>query len=150
VGRTIHRLSRRQEGLLTVAPSRWHWPAILSAVGFSAFSAVHLIDEFVWGAPAEFHLTIQATEMLALAYMVAVIGLTIAASHRSPTGYLGLAIGGSLIAIADVSKHGIEMLAAGSWRSGLTSEFLALGLTLFALLTAITSFRAWRTASRDR
>lgn len=130
--------------------SRWHWPAVLSAAGFSAFSAVHLIDEFVWGAPSEFHLTGPATEMLALAYMVAVIGLTVAASHRSPTGYLGLAIGGSLIAIADVSKHGIEMLAAGSWRSGLTSEFLAIGLTLFALLTAITSFRAWRTASRDR
>lgn len=133
-----------------MSPSRWHWPAIVTAVGFSAFSAVHLIDEFVWGAPSEFHLTVPVTEMLALAYMVAVIGLTVAACHQSPTGYLGLAIGGSLIALADVSKHGIEMLAGGTWRSGLPSEFLAVGLTLFALFTAITSFLAWRTASRKR
>jgi len=133
-----------------VAATRWHWPAVLSAAGFSAFSAVHLIDEFVWGAPFEFHLTVPVTEVLALAYMVAVIGLTVAACHQSPTGYLGLAIAGSLIALADVTKHGVEMLAEGRWRSGLSSESLAIGLTLCALLTALTSFPAWRAASRSR
>lgn len=109
----IHLPLRLKEGNQTMAPSRWHWPAILSAVGFSAFSAVHLIDEFVWGAPSEFHLTVQVTELLALAYMVAVIGLTVAACHQSPTGYFGLALAGSLIALADVSKHGVEMLSQG-------------------------------------
>jgi hypothetical protein len=127
-----------------VTPSRWHWPSVLSAVAFSAISAVHLIDEFQWGAPFEFHLTVQVTEILALAYLIAVIGLTVAASHQSPTGYLGLAIAGSLIAVADLSRHGMEMLAEGPWRSGLPSELLAVGLTVSALLTAVTSFLAWR------
>ncbi|MCJ7678250.1 MAG: hypothetical protein MUO35_11075, partial [Anaerolineales bacterium] len=53
-------------------------------------------------------------------------------------------------ALADVTKHGVEMLAEGRWRSGFASESMAIGLTLCALLTALTSICAWRAASRSR
>jgi hypothetical protein len=128
------------------SPNRWHWPCVVSAVAFSSFSAVHLIDEFLWGAPAEFHLSVQTTLFLAFAYMLAVIGLIVAASRGSSTGYLGLSLAGWLIALADVTKHAGQILAPGPWRAGLSSELVAVGLTISALAMAVTSFAAWRAA----
>ncbi len=126
--------------------SKRHLPALVSAVLFAGFSAAHLIDEFVWGAPAEFHLAEDATEVLALAYMTALIGLIAAAARGSRAGFLGLAIAGALISAADILKHGIEIAAPGPWRFGPVSVALALGLTLSALATALTSAMAWRVA----
>ena len=67
--------------------SKWHQASIGSAVVFAGFSAVHLIDDFLFNVPMEFHLTIVFTEVLALAYLIALVGLIAAASHQSPTGY---------------------------------------------------------------
>jgi len=133
-----------------MTPSKWHWPSVGSAVAFSAFSTVHLIDDFLSDVPLEFHLSIPVTEVLALAYMVALVGLTVAASHYSPAGYLGLAIAGLLISLAQFTKSAPEILLPGPWRSGLSSELLAAGLTVSALLTMLTSFLAWKTAGIDR
>jgi len=124
--------------------SRWRSASILSAVLFAGFSGAHLIDEFVWGAPAEFHLAEDVTELLSLAYLTALVGLIAAAARASRAGFLGLAIGGALIAIADILKHGMEIAAPGPWRFGPISVGLALGLTLSALSTALTSAIAWR------
>lgn len=128
--------------------SRSHVPALVSAVAFAGFSAAHLVDEFVWGAPAEFHLAEDVTEILVLAYMVALVGLIAAAARGSRAGYLGLAIAGGLISVADVLKHGIEIAAPGPWRFGPVSLFLAAGLTLSALATAVTSILALRAEPR--
>ncbi len=89
---------------------KWHAVTLTAAVAFCGFSAAHLIDEFVWGAPAEFHLSIEAAEVLALAYMLALAGLTVAAARGSRPGLRGLAISGALLALADVLKH-----APASW-----------------------------------
>jgi len=124
--------------------SIWYRLTLPAAVAFGAFSAGHLIDEFVWGAPAEFHLSVEAAEGLALVYMLALLGLTVAAARGSRTGLAGLATAGFLIALADVLKHAPEMVQPGPWRSGLVSEGLALGLTLSALLTGVTAIAALR------
>lgn len=87
-----------------MTPTKWHWPSIVFPVAFAAFSAVHLIDNFLAGVPAEFHLNNPITEILALAYMIALVGLIAAASHQSPAGYLGLAIAGLLISAAQLAK----------------------------------------------
>lgn len=116
-------------------------PTLAAGVAFAGFSAAHLIDEFVWGAPAEFRLAESTTELLALAYMLAIVGLLVQAARGSRGGYLGLAIGGGLIFTADVLKHGADILAPGPWRDGAVSAGLALGLTLSSLLMSITALR---------
>ena len=125
-------------------PSTWHRPAIVCAVAFSSFSAVHLIDDFLAEVPLEFNLTVPQTELLALGYMIALVGLIAAASRQSRTGYLGLAIAGLLICVAQLAKSIPEILSPGPWRLGLSSELLAVGLMVCAALTMVTSFFAWR------
>jgi hypothetical protein len=120
----------------------------VSAVAFTAFSAVHLIDDFLFDVPAEFKLSVPFTLLLSLAYMAALVGLVAAAASRSPTGYLGLSIAGLLIALAQLLKSASEMAQLGPWHSGLPSELVATGLGLFAAVTAVVSFLAWRASSR--
>ena len=111
---------------------------------FVGFSAAHLIDEFLHGAPAEFHLSEPATEILSLIFVGALTGLVVLAARGSRSSHLGLAVIGWLIAAADLVKHVPEMAQAGTWRSGLVSEFLAVGLTLSAALTGALAFGRWR------
>jgi len=125
--------------------SRSHTVLLVAGVGFVGFSAAHLIDEFLWGAPQEFHLAVGATLILALLFVTALTGLLVGAAQRRPASAFGLGLIGVLIAVADVAKHGVEIAAAGPWRSGPVSIFLAGGLTLSAVLTAIFGFLAWRT-----
>jgi hypothetical protein len=129
--------------------SRWHSPAIVSAVAFAAFSAVHLIDDFLFDVPLEFHLSVAFTLLLAWAYMAALVGLVAAAASRSPRGYLGLTIAGLLIAVAQFLKTAPEMLEPGPWHSGVASELAAVGLGLSAAATAVASFLAWRDTSQQ-
>jgi len=124
--------------------SKWHWPSIVSAVFFSGLSAVHLIDDFLAEVPREFHLSEDFTQLLALAYMIALVGLVAAASAQRRMGHLGLAIAGFLIALAQLAKSVPEMLLPGPWRAGLSSELIATGLAISALFTMVASFLAWR------
>lgn len=129
--------------------SRWQGVAIASGVAFTGFSAAHLIDEFVWGAPGEFHLSESTTELLALAYMLALAGLVAQASRGRRGGYLGLAVAGGLIFAADVIKHGVEIVTADVWRFGLISVGLAAGLMISSLMTVIASVQALRSGAGD-
>lgn len=95
----------------------------------------------MWGAPAEFHLAESTTELLSLAYMLALVGLLVQAARGRRGGYLGLAIGGGLTFAADVLKHGADIQAPGRWRDGLVSAGLALGLTPPSPLMSITALR---------
>ena len=129
--------------------SKWYSPAIVCAVAFSAFSAVHLIDDFLYDVPLEFHLSVPITPLLALAYMAALVGLLAAASGGSRSGYLGLAIAGLLIALAQLLKSAPEILQPGPWHAGLASELAAIGLGASAAVTAVASLLAWRASSRQ-
>ncbi len=130
--------------------SRWENRALLCGTFFCALSAVHLIDEFLWDAPAEFHLSVDITLLLALLYMLSIIGLLVLAGRGSPGGFGGLSLGGGLIMLADSLKHGTEIIQPGIWRSGFSSELLAFGLTVAAGATAVTSFLAWRELRMSR
>jgi len=127
-----------------VATDRWHTPTIVSSVAFAAFSAAHLIDDFVSDVPREFNLTVPITLLLALAFMAALVGLVAAAASHSPRAYLGLTIAGSIIALAQLLKSAPEMAQPGPWHLGLPSELLAVGLGVSAVLTAVFSLLAWR------
>jgi hypothetical protein len=128
--------------------SKWHSPALVSAVAFAAFSAVHLIDDFLYDVPHEFHLSVPTTLLLALAYMAALVGLVAAAAGGSRTGYLGLAIAGLLIALAQLLKSAPEILEPGPWHLGWASELAAMGLGFSAAATTFFSVLAWRAHSQ--
>lgn len=123
---------------------RTHAALLAAGTGFVGFSAAHLIDEFLWGAPQEFHLSVEVTLLLALVFVTALAGLLVGAAMRRPASIFGLGWIGALIAVADVSKHGPEIAAPGPWRSGAVSVFLAVGLTLSAALTAVLALITWR------
>jgi hypothetical protein len=127
-----------------------HTGLLVAGVAFVGFSAAHLIDEFLWGAPQEFHLAVGTTLILALLFVTALAGLLVGAGMRRPASTFGLGLIGALIVLADVSKHGVEIVAAGPWRSGPVSVFLAAGLTLSAGLTAVFGFLAWRSLRPTR
>jgi hypothetical protein len=116
---------------------------LVSGAAFIGFSAAHLIDEFLWNAPQEFHLREGTTLLLALLFVTALAGLLAGAALQRPTSTFGLALIGARIAVADVSQHAPEIAAAGPWRSGLISTSLAAGLTLSAALTAVFAFHTW-------
>lgn len=44
-------------------------PTLAAGIALAGISAAHLIDESMWGAPAEFHLPEGTTESLSLATM---------------------------------------------------------------------------------
>jgi len=67
----------------------------------------------------------------------------VGAAMRRRISIFGLGWIGALIVLADVSKHGMEIAAGGTWRSGAVSIFLAAGLTLSAGLTAVLAFSTW-------
>jgi hypothetical protein len=119
---------------------------LVSASLFVGFAAAHLIDEFLFDAPAEFHLSETTAQILSLVFVAALAGLVALAGRGSRTSYLGLVIIGSVIAAADVAKHGAEMAQPGPWRSGVVSEFLAIGLVLSGSLTAVLAYGQWRRA----
>jgi hypothetical protein len=123
---------------------RTHTALLAAGTAFVGFSAAHLIDEFLWGAPQEFHLQVGTTLVLALLFVTALAGLLAGAALRRPVSVFGIGLIGALIAIADVSKHGPEIAMAGVWRSGPLSILLAAGLTLSAVLTAVLAFFVWR------
>jgi hypothetical protein len=128
----------------------WHQITVVSAVLFASFSAAHLIDDFIFGVPSEFHLSVPDTLLLSLGYMIALVGLVASASQRTPAGYLGLAIAGTVIALAQLLKSLPEILEPGPWHSGAPSELLAGGLGLSAAVTAVASFQARRTTKLGR
>jgi hypothetical protein len=63
---------------------------LAAGTAFVGFSAAHLIDEFLWGAPQEFHLLVGTTLVLALFFVTALAGLLAGAAMRRPTSTLGL------------------------------------------------------------
>jgi hypothetical protein len=129
---------------------RPHAALLIAGVAFVGFSAAHLIDEFVWGAPQEFHLSVKMTLILALLFVTALAGLLVGAAMRRSASIFGLGLIGALIAVADMAKHGPEIALAGTWRSGPLSVFLALGLTLSAALSAVFAILMWRALHSTR
>jgi len=117
---------------------------VLAASIFAGFGVAHLIDDFLFGVPAEFNLSNEAAQVLGLAFFAALTGLAALAGRGSRQSYVGFMVIGTLLAVADVLKHLPEILRSGSWRSGLASETFSIGLIVSGLTVALVSYLAWR------
>ncbi|MCK5635468.1 MAG: hypothetical protein KAI06_10285, partial [Anaerolineales bacterium] len=110
----------------------------------AGFGAAHLIDDFLYGVPAEFNLTNPPTQFLALAFFVALTGLIALAARGTRASYRGLITIGLLLALADTLKHVPEIVGSTSYRSGTASIIFSLGLIVTGLATAVVSWFALR------
>lgn len=122
----------------------WSNRVVLAASIFAGFGVAHLIDDFLYGVPAEFNLSNEAAQVLGLAFFAALTGLAALAGRGSRKSYLGFTIIGGLLALADVLEHLPEILRVGPWRSGLISGTLSIGLIASGVVVAVISYLAWR------
>jgi len=127
---------------------RWSNRVVVAAVLLAGFGAAHLIDDFLYGIPADFGLSNQVSQVLAVVYFVLTSVLLVLAARGNKAGYIGNLGLGLFLLLADLLKHGQEGLFAGPWRNGWFSRSLAFGLMLTALGLVAVSYGAWRYARR--
>ncbi|MCK4741579.1 MAG: hypothetical protein KAS80_04795 [Anaerolineales bacterium] len=123
---------------------RWSNRVVAVSSIFAGFGAAHLIDDFLYGVPAEFNLTNPPTQFLALAFFIALTGLIALAARGSRASYQGLITIGLLLALADTLYHIPEIVGSVIFRSGAASIFFAIGLILSGLATAAVAWLALR------
>ena len=113
----------------------------------AGFGAAHLIDDFLYGVPAEFNLSNPPTEFLALAFFAALTGLIALADRGSRASYRGLITIGLLLALADTLRHVPKILRSVTFRSGAASIIFSVGLIVSGLVTASVAWFALRNHS---
>ncbi len=97
---------------------RWSNRVVVAAVVLTGIGAAHLIDDFLYGVPADFGLSNEFGQALAVAYFIMASLLLVLAARGNKTGYIGNMGFGLFLLLADTLKHGSEGLFSGPWRSG--------------------------------
>jgi hypothetical protein len=126
---------------------RWSNRVIVVSSIFAGFGAAHLIDDFLYGVPAEFNLSNPPTQLLAFAFFIALTGLVALAARGTRASYQGLITIGLLLALADTLYHVPEIVGAVTFRSGAASIFFAIGLIVSGLAMAAVAWFALRDQS---
>jgi hypothetical protein len=128
---------------------RWSNRVVIAGVLLTGFGAAHLIDDFLYGVPADFGLSNEFGQLLAVAYFIITSVLLVLAARGNRAGYIGNLGLGLFLLVADMLKHGSEGLFAGPWRSGLFSRSLAFGVMLTAVGLVAVSYGAWQHARQS-
>lgn len=127
---------------------RWSNRVIVVSSIFAGFGVAHLIDDFLFGVPAEFNLSDPPTQFLALAFFVALTGLIALAARGTRASYQGLITIGLLLVLADTLKHLPEIIGSVTFRSGAASIFFSVGLIITGLVMAAVAWLALRHQSK--
>ena len=122
----------------------WSNRVIVVSSIFAGFGVAHLIDDFLFGVPAEFNLSHPPTQFLAFAFFVALTGLIALAARGTRASYQGLITIGLLLALADTLKHLPEIIGSVTFRSGAASIFFSVGLIISGLVMAAVAELALR------
>ncbi len=123
---------------------KWKNQVVVAAILLTGFGAAHLIDDFIYGVPADFNLTIEVGQVLAVIYFVITSVLLVLAARGKKAGYIGNLCLGLFLLLADMLKHGSEGLFSSGWRSGWFSQVLAFGVMLTSIYLVVVSFMALR------
>jgi hypothetical protein len=128
---------------------KWSNRVVVAAILLAGLGAGLLIDDFLYGVPAGFGLSIIFSQGLAVIYFIITSLLLVLAARGSKAGYIGNMGLGLFLLLADLLEHGREGLFSGPWRSGLFSRSLAFGLMLVSIGLVIVSYGAWLHARRS-
>jgi len=104
----------------------------------------HLIDDFLFGIPAEFGLSNHQAQTMAGVFGSVLIAVFSLAARGQRWGYIGTAFLGGFLALAGILKHAPKILQPGPYWSGLFSELLIGGLILSGISLLIFSIYAVR------
>ncbi|HMB21884.1 MAG: hypothetical protein ACM33V_06400 [Chloroflexota bacterium] len=122
---------------------RWSNRVIVVAVLLTGLGAAHLIDDFLYGMPADFGLSNEFSQVLAAVYFITTGLLLVLTARGSKAGYIGSMGFGLFLFLTDALKHGSEGLFSEPWRGGLFSRSLAFGTLLTSIVLVIVSYYAW-------
>ena len=123
---------------------RWSNRVVVAAILLTGFGAALLIDDFLYGVPADFGLSNAVSQVLAVIYFIITSLLLVLAARGAKAGYIGNLGLGLFLLLANLLKHGTEGLFSGPWRSGLFSRGLAFSLMLTSIGLIIVSYGAWQ------
>lgn len=119
-------------------------------IAMSFFAIPHLIDDFLFGIPAEFGLTNQVAQVLGGVFTVVLVLVLVMAGREEKIGYYGAAFLGAFLALAGILKHIPRILLPGPYWGGWFSEFLIYGLIISGLALLFVSVLAVRALSNVR
>ncbi|HCI80420.1 MAG TPA: hypothetical protein DHW02_12100 [Ktedonobacter sp.] len=102
-------------------------------------SIAHSLEDFVYGIPARFGLSVvTAALVLGAAYVVQVTGILLASKHAR-SGYMITFATGAVWAIAAAADHLKEVLTVWPYREGVLSKLLEVGIMLVGAALAVIS-----------
>lgn len=123
--------------------NRSYWAVIASSLALLGISVAHSLEDFVYGIPARFHVSvIDAALLLGAAYIVQV-GCLLLAAQRVRSGYVLTGLTGAGWAIAAAADHLGEVLTVAPYREGILSKALEVGIMVVGVLLAAASAWAW-------
>lgn len=122
----------------------WSHGVLVLGVLVVFFAAPHLIDDFLYGIPAEFGLTDQLAQVLAGIFHAQLALILVLVARERKAGYFGSLFWGIFLTLAGILKHVPEILKPEPYWSGLFSEALILGLILASSALAAVSLFALR------
>lgn len=122
------------------------WSVRLGAL-LVGVSIAHSLEDFVYGVPARFGLSVELAAVLLGLYYVGQTLLIALAARGNPFGYLGNGVAGIVWLVAAALDHLGEVLFDWPYRAGLSSKAFEVALMLVAIALAVVSFAAWREAA---
>ena len=145
MGKRVGRQLVTSEWLKTMdKTSRFRNLVLINGTILVGVAIPHLIDDFLYGIPAEFGLTnIQAQISAGVFSVLLIVILSLVARDRR-WGAIGAAVLGGFLALAGILKHVPRMLQPGPYWSGPFSEILILLLILSGISLLIISLVALR------
>jgi len=105
---------------------KWSNRVVVAAVLLAGFGAAHLIDDFLYGIPADFGLSNQVCQVLAVVYFGLTSVLLVLAARGIKAGYVGNLGLGLFLLLADLLNtarkvslpaHGAAVGFPAAWHS---------------------------------
>jgi hypothetical protein len=130
-------------------PRSWSNWVVGTGIVMAAFAYPHLVDDFLFGIPAEFGLSNPQAQVLVGIFTVVLFGLVAGAAREKRWAYAGTTFIGGFLSLAIILKHLPKMLLPEPYWNGAFSETLIWGLlvTSFALMVlSLLGFRRTRKA----
>ena len=117
----------------------WNMIVITLYIGMTFFAAPHLVDDFLYGIPEEFGLTVIQCQWLVGTFFIRYMGIFALVVQQKRGGYYGAAFMGSFLALAVLLKHMPKIILPEPYWSGFFSEFTIIGLMICGILVTIAA-----------